>query len=111
MKSPMKALTAMALACAIGLPAAYANCRLPPAPSKIPDGATATQQQMLTAMQTIKEYNRDVKTYLHCLDFEVRQNLMSSDAQVSLHNAAVDKLQQIAAQFNKQVVIFKSKHS
>ena len=111
MKSPMKALPAMALACAIGLPAAYANCRLPPAPSKIPDGATASQQQMLTAMQTIQEYNHDVQTYLQCLKFEVRQNQLSPDGQVSLHNAAVNQLQQIAAKFNRQVRIFKSKHS
>ena len=111
MKSPKKALTAMALACAIGLPAAYANCRLPPAPSKIPDGATASQQQMVTAMQTIQEYNHDVQTYLQCLKFEVRQNQLSPDGQVSLHNAAVNQLQQIAAKFNRQVRIFKSKHS
>ena len=111
MNSSRRLLATVAIACALGMPTAYADCHLPPPPSKIPDGATATEQQMVTAMQTIKEYNRDVKTYLHCLDFEVRQNMMSSDAQVSLHNAAVDKLQQIAAQFNKQVVIFKSKHS
>ncbi len=111
MKSLKKALTFMALACAIGLSAAYANCRLPPAPSKIPDGATASQQQMVTAMQTIQEYNHDVQTYLQCLKFEVRQNQLSPDDQVNLHNAALNQLQQIAARFNRQVRIFKSKHS
>ncbi|MGC8520833.1 MAG: hypothetical protein ACP5PN_03090 [Steroidobacteraceae bacterium] len=111
MKFPKKVLTTVALTCAIGMPAAYANCHLPPAPSKIPDGATASQQQMVIAMQTIQEYNYDVQTYLQCLKFEVRQNQLSPDSQVSLHNAAVSQLKQIAAQFNQQVRIFKSKHS
>jgi predicted transglutaminase-like cysteine proteinase len=109
MQAP-KVLATLAIACAVSA-TAYANCRLPTAPSKIPDGATASQQQMLTAMQTIQEYNHDVQTYLKCLDFEVRQNQMSSDHQASLHNAAVDQLKRIAAEFNRQVVIFKSKHS
>ncbi len=111
MKSPTKVLSSLAVVCAIGLPAAYANCHLPPAPSRIPDGATASQQQMVTAMQTIQEYNHDVQTYLQCLKFEVRQNQLSSNAQVSLHNAAVDQLKQIASKFNSEVRIFKSKHS
>ena len=111
MKSAKKALATLAVSCAIGLPAAYANCHLPPAPSKLPDGATASQQQMVTAMHTVEEYNHDVQTYLQCLKFEVRQNQMSPDDQVSLHNAAVDQLKQIASQFNQQVQIFKSKHS
>lgn len=111
MKFPIGALSTMALAGAIALPTAHANCRLPPAPSKIPDGATATHQQMVTAMQTIQEYNHDVRTYLQCLKFEVRQNQLSSDGQVSLHNAAVSQLQKIAIKFNRQVRIFKSKHS
>ncbi len=111
MKSPKKVLATLALTCAIGLPAAYANCHLPSAPSKIPNGATASKQQMVTAMQTIQEYNHDVNTYLQCLKFEVRQNQLSSDDQVSLHNAAINQLKQIAANFNRQVRIFKSKHS
>ena len=111
MKSAKKALATLAVSCAIDLPAAYANFHLPPAPSKLPDGATASQQQMVTAMHTVEEYNHDVQTYLQCLKFEVRQNQMSADDQVSLHNAAVDQLKQIASQFNQQVQIFKSKHS
>ena len=111
MKSSTKVLATLAVACAFGLQVAYANCHLPPAPSKIPNGATASQQQMMTAMQTIQEYNHDVKTYLQCLKFEVRQNQLSADDQVSLHNAAVSQLQQIASKFNQQVEVFKSKHS
>lgn len=103
-------LATVAMACAVSAPA-YANCHLPPAPSKIPDGATASKQQMITAMQTIREYNHDVQTYLKCLDFEVHQNQVSPGDQVSLHNAAVSQMRRIATEFNRQVHIFRSKHS
>lgn len=107
MSSPKRILLAVALAC-LGLPA-YADCVLPPPPSKIPDGNTATQQEMVTAMQTLKEYNGDVETYAKCLEYEARQNRLSlSDAQ-RMHNSAVDTLQKIAAKFNEQVRTFKAK--
>jgi len=111
MKLSYTVLIAAAIAGSLAGPAALANCRLPAAPSKIPDGATASAQQMITAMQTIKEYDRDVQTYLKCLNFEVRQNRLSPDHQVSLHNTALGELQEIATEFNRQVKIFKSKHS
>ena len=112
MKSPKRilALAALSAACAVSLQAQADDCRLPPAPSKIPDGSTATQQEMITAMETIRQYNSDVQTYLKCLDFEVRQNQLGADDQMSLHNAAVEQLTRIADEFNAQVKTFKSKH-
>lgn len=101
-------LVAMTLACAGCLPA-YADCVLPPAPSKIPDGNTATQQEMITAMETLKEYNQDVETYTKCLEYEARQNHLSPSDLARLHNTAVDTLQKVAAKFNEQVRTFKAK--
>jgi len=60
-------------------------------------------------MQTLKEYNGDVDTYLKCLDFEAKQNRLSSGDQEKMHNAAVDTLQKVANKFNEQVRSFKSK--
>jgi hypothetical protein len=108
MNSPKRILLAAALACAASLPA-YADCVLPPAPSKIPDGSTASQQEMLTAMQTLKEYNGDVDTYTKCLEFEAKQNRLSRTDEEKMHNNAVDTLQKIAAKFNEQVRTFKAK--
>jgi hypothetical protein len=108
MNSPKRILLAAALACAASLPA-YADCVLPPAPSKIPDGSTASQQEMLTAMQTLKEYNGDVDTYTKCLEFEAKQNRLSRMDEEKMHNNAVDTLQKIAAKFNEQVRTFKAK--
>ena len=111
MKFPYQILLAAAIAGSVAAPAALAGCRLPSAPSKIPDGATASEQQMITAMRTVKEYDRDVQTYLKCLDFEVRQNRLSPSHQVTLNNAALSELEEIANEFNHQVKVFKSKHT
>jgi hypothetical protein len=108
MNSPKRILLAVALAYAASLPA-HADCVLPPAPSKIPDGNTASQQEMLTAMQTLKEYNNDVDTYTKCLDFEAKQNRLSRGEEEKMHNTAVDTLQKVAAKFNEQVRTFKAK--
>ena len=108
MSLPKRILLGVALGCAACLPA-YADCVLPPAPSKIPDGNTATQQEMMTAMQTLKEYNQDVETYTKCLEFEASHNRLSNSDAQRMHNAAVDTLQKIAAKFNEQVRTFKAK--
>lgn len=104
-----KLYAALAAALVTSLPA-FADCTLPPPPSKIPDGATASQQEMVTAMNTLKEYNGDVNVYLKCLDFEAKQNRISESAREQKNNSAVSQLQDIAEKFNKQVRVFKSKH-
>lgn len=108
MNSPKRLLVAVALAYAASLPA-HADCVLPPAPSKIPDGATASQQEMVTAMNTLKEYNGDVETYTKCLEFEAKQNHLTKADEERMHNTAVDTLQKVAAKFNEQVRTFKAK--
>src|SRR5579862_2160646 len=99
MNSPKRILLVAALAYAASLPA-HADCELPPAPSKIPDGTTASQQEMVTAMNTLKEYNGDVDTYTKCLDFEAKQNHLSKSDVERMHNDAVETLQKVAAKFN-----------
>lgn len=107
---PLKGtLLALVLGSAATLPA-YADCVLPPPPSRIPDGATASQQEMLTAMQTMKEYNADVETYTKCLAFEAKQNHLNAADAAKMHNNAVDVLQKLATKFNEQVRTFKAKN-
>jgi hypothetical protein len=108
MNSPKRILLAVALAYAASLPA-HADCVLPPAPSKIPDATTANEQEMISAMQTLKEYNGDVDTYTKCLEFEAKQNRLSHTDEEKMHNNAVETLQKIAAKFNEQVRAFKAK--
>jgi hypothetical protein len=109
MKTTKRILAALAVAHTAGVPA-YADCVLPPAPSKIPDGSTASEQEMVTAMQTLKQYNGDVDTYLKCLDFEAKQNRLSKTEEERKHNDAVDVMTKIANKFNEQVRTFKQKN-
>jgi len=105
----MTLCAALAAAILNSLPA-FADCTLPPPPSKIPNGSTASEQDMIAAMNTLKEYNGDVTVYLKCLDYEVKQNRMSATARDSKNNNAVAELQSIADKFNQQVRVFKAKH-
>jgi hypothetical protein len=89
---------------------ARADCLLPPPPSKIPNGAVANQQEMVTAMQTLRDYNGDVSVYLKCLEFETKENRLSASIRDLRHNAAIEQLQEVADKFNEQVRVFKSKH-
>ncbi|HTT01944.1 MAG TPA: hypothetical protein VMG11_07610 [Steroidobacteraceae bacterium] len=91
-------------------PARADDCVLPPPPSKIPDGTQASQQEMVSAMQTMKQYDGDVNVYLKCLDFEERQKHLGPDDAEARHNAAVAQLEKVAAKFNDQVRVFKAKH-
>ena len=94
----------------LALPA-WSGCNLPPAPTKVPDGNTATKEEMIAAMETLKRYDTDVNNYTKCLEFEAKQKRMLSDEQTRKHNAAVDGLQAIAAKFNKQVRVFNARNS
>ena len=79
------------------------------ATSKIPDGKTATEPEMRTAMETVTQYKGDVDTYLKCLEFERKQGHMSEGQESTLHNSAVDTLQAVANKFNAQVRTFKAR--
>jgi hypothetical protein len=86
-----------------------AECTVPPAPTKIPNGATAAEPEMIAAMQTLKRYDADVTTYLKCLEFEAKQKRLAKDEQQRRHNEALGALQSIADKFNEQVRVFKAK--
>ena len=109
MKPSQRILAALAVAYAVSVPVYADECVLPPAPSKVPDGATASEQEMITAMQTLKQYNGDVDTYLKCLEFEAKQNRLSKSEEEKKHNDAVHAMTKIAAKFNDQVRTFKAK--
>jgi hypothetical protein len=102
--------------------AANAECTYPKEPANMPDGATATQDQMVEGMKAVKEYNNQVTTYLSCLEQEMNARVEAAgpDApadqveqikaiHTKRHNAAVDALEQQAARFNEQVKVFKAR--
>ena len=117
----MRILSGLALGLLMAA-AANAECTYPKEPANTPDGATATQDQMVEGMKAVKEYNNQVTTYLSCLDEEMNARVEAAgpDApadqieqikaiHTKRHNAAVDALEQQAARFNEQVKVFKAR--
>jgi len=117
----MKVLLAMAFAAAAAAPV-YADCPYPQAPAKIPDGATATLEEMVAGQKAVGAYQKAINDYTGCIDKELDDALnkggdklkpeQKADMQrveAQKHNAAVDQLQAVADRFNEQVKVYKAR--
>ncbi|HEX4388945.1 MAG TPA: hypothetical protein VH109_09995 [Steroidobacteraceae bacterium] len=118
----MKALPALALIAALIAAPAYADCTYPTAPTKLPDGKTATLEDMLAGQKAVNEYQKAINSYTACIDKEVsdaitkagdslkpQQKSDMEKVETQKHNAAIDQLQNIADRFNEQVKVFKAR--
>ena len=101
---------------------AQAECTYPKSPAGLPDGASASQDEMVTGMNTIKEYNAKVSEYLECLETEKNKRIEDAGADAPAdqieqikaihtkrHNAAVEELEATASRFNEQVKVYKGR--
>jgi hypothetical protein len=117
----IRILTGLLLA-GLASTALHAECVYPKSPSSTPDGATATQEEMVAGMKAVKEYNTQVTDYLSCLETEMNARIEAAgpDAPAEQveqikaihnkrHNAAVEELEANAAKFNEQVKVFKAR--
>ena len=122
----MKAWIPLTLVLALGAAAtAQADCTYPRAPDKIPDGATASKDEMVAAKNDVSRYNNEMNAYLDCIKLEIqaipkdskmsKDDKAKADAQEKLldqkNNAAVDELQSVASRFNEQLKIWKAKNA
>lgn len=118
----MKALLAIACTAALSAGTAYADCPYPPAPTNLPDGRTATMEEMVAGQKLIKDYDAAIKTYVDCIDKELDASIAKAGDQLKpqqktdmqkmeaqKHNAAIDQLQSVADRFNEQVKVFKTR--
>lgn len=120
----MKALCACAALAALLSSPVFAACTEPAAPASIPDGNTATLQDMLATQKVVAAYNSATNDYLDCLKKEHDAAIQAAGPDISAkdrnkidkdeatrHNAAVDKLNKVAGDFNEQVRLFRAKNS
>ena len=118
----MKALFAITATVVLAGPV-YADCSYPPPPAKLPDGNTATMEEMLAAKKAVTQYNNDINAYVACIKLEhetavsnagdkitPEQKAQMDKIEVQKNNAAVDQLQTIADRFNEQVRLYKAKN-
>ena len=103
-------------ALALGAATAQAECAFPKPPASIPDGKTASEPEMVAAMQAFKAYNDEVNSFGACLEEETKskasgtaQLMQLKTMQTKKHNAAIDELQAKAKLFNEQVRVFKAR--
>lgn len=118
----MKSLFSLALVATLAVGPAYAACTYPKAPEKIPDGQTATLEEMLATQKLVKQFDADIGAYQTCLETEHNEMLakegnltdqQKAERQKMLaqkQNAAADDAQAVAARFNDQVKIYREKN-
>ena len=124
MKFRSTALATSLVVAALAIAAqASASCTYPKAPDRIPDGSKATKEEMLAAKSQVVTYNKDMETYLSCLQGEFDAKTAAdttstpeqkADAQKmheQKYNAAVQELQGVADRFNEQLRVWKAKNS
>jgi hypothetical protein len=100
----MKALAvAGLLVCSISAPV-LADCIAPQPPLHLPDGATASREDMLSAMQAIRDYEAAVKAYSQCAGHTNSPILMEAA------DRAVDKVKVLADKFNSELYAFKKRN-
>jgi hypothetical protein len=126
----MKVFLAIAATAALSAGKAYADCSYPPPPDHLPDGNTATLQDMVEAQKAVKDYDKAINAYIACIQLErndanaklakpgetptAEQKKAMDDrerVEVQKHNAAIDQLQSVADRFNEQVKVYKARNN
>jgi hypothetical protein len=123
----MKAWILLTLFFALGSAAhAQADCTYPRAPESIPDGNTASKEEMIAGKNEVSRYNNEMTAYLDCIKLEItaatpkdtsklsKEAKAKADEQEKMltqkNNAAVDELNSVVGRFNEQLKIYKAKH-
>jgi DNA repair ATPase RecN len=94
------------------VPAAQAACEYP-ADVKIPDGKTATEDEITAASAAVKKYLGEMEAYMDCIDADAaavpveEQTPEAKALHVKRYNAAVDAMEATANSFNEQLRAFK----
>lgn len=117
-------VSALAAVAAFATSLAFADCTAPSAPDSIPDGNSATLQQMLAGKKAVTAFDNATNAYLDCLKSAHQAALAAAGDKVSddekakldkaetdQHNAAVDKDKSVADRFNEQIRVFKAKNA
>ena len=119
----MKALWPASLLAALLAAPAYADCTPPNSDINIPDGNTATKDEMIAAQHAVKTADTAMQQYSECLKAEQDTKLAAGGDQMkddeklkiateyaSRQNAEVEKLQKVADKFNVEVRAWKAKN-
>ncbi|MFO0447426.1 MAG: hypothetical protein ACK52I_01840, partial [Pseudomonadota bacterium] len=107
------AATALSAGVLLALPAA-ANCVYPRAPESMPDGNTATMEEMVEGQKAVRAYVAEMEAFLKCLEGSVpkpadpaalteeqkKEQERLETIRAQRHNAAVGEMEAVAERFN-----------
>ena len=91
-----------------------------PRRANLPNGSTASKDEMLAGQSSVKAYMASMEEYLACIDTEEKasvaalvdpsdDDLAQREAAIAKkHNAAVEEMELVAAQFNSEVQAYKA---
>lgn len=99
-----KAILSTALACLLFTSVAHAACEQGDPPI-LPDGATASEGEMAGAVKQVKAYIAATEEYQACLTAEGKRGKMDIES----YNKSTERMEKLAANFNKQLKAFKSR--
>ena len=86
-----------------------------------PNGSNATKDEMIASQRSVKKYMVDMEEYLACIaenDERIRAGIEDPDLLVEAqrdeilvkkHNAAVEEMEKVAADFNEEVRAYKAR--
>ena len=119
---PMNIMTKTILGLILTLSATFSiACDYPASPKDLPDGTTATKDEMLAGVKVIAGYQEEMATYLACIEAD---EIVAAQAQESddedgkkqrksmfdkKYNAAVDEQTKTVEEFNAQIRAFKAR--
>lgn len=120
----MKGIFAIAALAALGVSPVYAACTSPGNAPDIPDGNTATADDILKAQQNVVSFQTNTTTFLACIKKEHDDAIAAAGSGISSsqadkidhdestqHNAAVHQLNDVVTKFNQSVAAFKAKQA
>jgi hypothetical protein len=126
-RSTVLAMSLAIAALAVAAQASAAGCSYPKAPDKIPDGTTASKEDMIAGMKAMRAYNDLIKAYTDCLKSEHDDQVTKIDPSLAQdkkdarkadldkvlaqkNDAAVDEAQAVTGRFNDQIHAYNDKH-
>jgi hypothetical protein len=112
----MKITVLVSMLLTLGSASAYAACVAPDTGIQIPNGLTATLDEMKAAQAAVRTLNAAVSDYTACLQQEQDAKVQAGGDKAKimkeyakLNDTEVDKLQQVADKFNNELRAYKSK--
>ena len=93
---------------------AAADCVEPDDRLSIPDGATASNEAMMSARDAVSLYSEQAQLFLQCLDEQESQIEGVTEERKALilqYNRVVNRIKELAANFNDQLAVYSAQQA